>query len=86
METSGLPSIILPSPPQWLVASPKRTTGRPLITTVPLPAAHFQVSGPQQERCTPGSPMRKTGFPLMDTFGEPDMAGPVTLCEQHFLP
>lgn len=58
MMTSGLPSIILPEPPQWLVASPRRTAG---VVGEPLglPCAAFQVLGPQQALCTPGSPTRR---------------------------
>jgi hypothetical protein len=32
-----------------------------LTNTVALPSAHFQVFGPQQAECVPGSPMRSTG-------------------------
>ena len=86
MMTSGLPSIILPEPPQWLVASPRRTAGMLLMSTLGLPCAVFQVLGPQQALCTPGSPTRRAALPSMKTSGEPLTAGPVTECGQQSLP
>ena len=83
---SVLPSMTDPVEPQCRVASPMRAAGKPSIRIEALPPTTCQVFEPQQEACTPLSPLRRAGLWLMVTVVEPVTAGPMTVWGQAGQP
>ncbi|MFT3772522.1 MAG: hypothetical protein QM820_44580 [Minicystis sp.] len=78
---SGLPPMSRPLPPQCWLRSPRRTTGRPLTSTVAAPSIASHAFSPQHvTSCLPRSHRRTTGLPFTVTLGEPVVAGPSTVC------
>lgn len=71
MCTVGAPLTIRPP---WLVVSPCRAAGRPLMRTVELPRAIVS-GGPTHTQL---SPARAAGCPEMSTVGLPALTGPPT--------